>query len=93
MPIAILEAMAYGLPIVSTPVGGIPDAVVDGEIGFLVQPGDVDAIAQKIILLLRTPELRNNMGVKARERAIKKFELSSVLEQLFAVYGSLVLGR
>jgi glycosyltransferase involved in cell wall biosynthesis len=90
MPIAILEAMAYGLPIISTPVGGIPEAVVDGEVGFLVQPGDIQAIAQKTILLLRTPELRNSMGARARERAIKKFELSAVIEQLFAVYGSLL---
>jgi len=90
MPVAILEAMAYALPIISTPVGGIPDAVVDGEVGFLVRPGDVKAMAQKITLLLRTPGLRNSMGAKARERANKKFEISSVLEQLFTVYGSLL---
>ena len=91
MPIAILEAMAYALPIISTPVGGIPEAVVDGEDGFLVRPGDVEAITNKIISLLKTPELRHSMGANARERAIKKFEISSVLEQLFAVYGSLLL--
>ena len=90
MPIAILEAMAYALPIISTPVGGIPDAVVDGEVGFLVQPGNVEAIATKVILLLNSPELRNSMGAKGRERANKKFEISSVLEQLFTVYGSLL---
>jgi glycosyltransferase involved in cell wall biosynthesis len=90
MPIAILEAMAYGLPIVSTPVGGISEAVVDGQVGFLVQPGDVEAIAQKTILLLKSFELRHNMGAKAREHAIKKFEISSVVEQLFAIYGSLI---
>ena len=90
MPVAILEAMAYGLPIISTPVGGIPEAVKDGEVGFLVQPGDVEDIAQKITLLLRTPELRNRMGAKARSLTIKKFEISSILDQLFAVYGSLV---
>jgi glycosyltransferase involved in cell wall biosynthesis len=72
-------------------VGGIPEVVEDGEIGFLVRPGDVESMAQKITLLLRTPELRNRMGGKARSCTITKFEISSVLEQLFTVYDALVL--
>lgn len=90
LPMAILEAMAYGLPVVSTPVGGIPMAVLDGETGFLVQPGDVEAIAQRIILLLNDPELRNRMGGNAQRHIREKFEVSAVIQQIFAVYDSMM---
>jgi glycosyltransferase involved in cell wall biosynthesis len=90
LPLAILEAMTYGLPVVSTPVGGIPMAVLDGETGFLVQPGDVEAIAQRIILLLNDPELRSRMGANAQRHVKEKFEVSAVIQQLFAVYDSMM---
>ena len=89
LPVAILEAMSYGLPVVSTSVGGIPEAVVDGETGFLIEPGDVKALAQRVVFLLDDAELRMKMGTNARQRALEKFEVGAILRQLFAVYDEL----
>ncbi|WP_299026753.1 glycosyltransferase family 4 protein [uncultured Thermanaerothrix sp.] len=89
LPLAILEAMAYGLPVVSTPVGGIPEAVADGETGFLVQPGDVQAIAEKTVLLLKDDGLRKQMGANARQRALTHFDVRSVIHKIFEVYDGL----
>jgi phosphatidylinositol alpha-1,6-mannosyltransferase len=57
-----LEAGAYGLPVVGTQTGGVPDAVREGITGFLVRPGDVDEIAAAALRLLDDPELARQMG-------------------------------
>lgn len=90
LPIAILEAMAYSLPVVSTPVGGITEAVVDGKTGFIVEPGDVKAIAQKITLLLSNSELRSQIGNNGQRYMLEKFEVNVIIQQLFAIYDSLL---
>jgi glycosyltransferase involved in cell wall biosynthesis len=64
-PIAVMEALSVGLPIVSTNVGGVPDTIVDGVEGLLVAPGDPDALAAALIRLLRDPEARVRMGQAA----------------------------
>lgn len=89
LPLAILEAMAYGLPVISTPVGGIPEAVIEGETGFLVKPGDVQAIAERIALLLKDRDLRERMGANARKRILDNFEINGIIRQLFTIYDSL----
>lgn len=61
-PYALLEAMSVGLPVVTTPVGAIPELVEDGKNGFLITPGDHQALADSIIWLLQDPELRLRMG-------------------------------
>jgi len=93
LPLAILEAMAYGLPVVSTPVGGIPEAVVDGETGFLVSPGDVETLAQRLSLLLTHPSLCYEMGMRARQRVLEKFDVHKIIQQLFTIYDELLLGK
>lgn len=62
LPISILEAMSYSLPVISTPVGGIPEVVRDGENGFLIKPGDKDALFNAIVRLTNDEELREKMG-------------------------------
>lgn len=62
LPISILEAMSYSLPVISTPVGGIPEVVRDGENGFLIKPGDKDALFNAIVRLANDEELREKMG-------------------------------
>jgi len=62
------EAMAYGRPVVATAVGGLVDAVADGETGLLVPPGDVDALRAAIVRLLEDPGLRARLGAEARRR-------------------------
>ncbi len=86
LPMGILEAMASGLPVVSTPVGGIPDAIEDGVEGFLIQPGDVDALAEAIEKLLTDGELREKMGRAAQQKVIDCFTPERILPQLEALY-------
>lgn len=77
--IANLEAMASGKPTVVSENGGLPDAVVDGVTGFIVPPGDVDALAERIVMLLRDPRLARQFGENARKRVEHHFEISAMM--------------
>lgn len=68
-----LEAMAVGLPVITTNVGGIPDIVVEGETGYLIPPENYDALCAKLNLLLDSPQLRRQLGQKGRERVCSHF--------------------
>lgn len=83
----IAEAMACGKPLVATRVGGIPELVNDGETGYIIQPGDTQAIAEKIILLLRDPSLRRKMGAAGRRAVEIHFDLRKNVAELLRVYG------
>lgn len=89
LPMSILEAMSYGLPVVSTPVGGIPTVVIEGETGFCVPPGDAAAIADRINRLLDDPELCARLGANARQLIATHFEIHQVLRQVYALYARL----
>jgi glycosyltransferase involved in cell wall biosynthesis len=89
MPMSILEAMAYGLPVLATPVGGIPEVISDGVEGYLVAPGDVPALAQRWHELLADPALARRMGEAARVKVAAHFSTEAVLPQLGALYQSL----
>lgn len=82
MPLALMEAMASGLPIVATRVGGVPDLVEHGETGWLVAPGDFDDIAGCCAALIRDPLLRRRMGERGRQRAIDRFDLSQCVARM-----------
>lgn len=84
LPLVILEAMAASLPVVSTPVGAIPDAVIDGETGLIVPPGDPAALAAAIRRLASDASLRERMGRAGRERFLAKFTDQRCAEQLVA---------
>jgi glycosyltransferase involved in cell wall biosynthesis len=86
LPMALLEAMAAGLPVVATPVGGIPELVRDGENGFLVSPGDVSALAERIETLTRRPELCASMGRKSRGIAQELLDRENYVASLVDVY-------
>jgi L-malate glycosyltransferase len=79
-PVALMEALALGRPVVVTAVGGIPDAVTDGQEGFLVPPGRPEQLADAILRLARDTELRNRMGEAA-------FRLGSGFDIRRAVHG------
>ncbi|OGH95159.1 MAG: hypothetical protein A2039_09710 [Candidatus Melainabacteria bacterium GWA2_34_9] len=83
---SILEAMSSGLPIISTPVGGTPEAVEDGVNGFLIQPGDYKALAEKIDLLASNKELREQMGQESFRIAKEKFDINIIINQLKELY-------
>jgi glycosyltransferase involved in cell wall biosynthesis len=84
-PVTVLEAMAYGLPIVATRVGGLPDIIEDGVNGYLVELRNVEEITNKIAMLLNSPELcrniYNNNKVKAQRYTWESVTL--VLENLY----------
>lgn len=89
LPISILEAMSYGMPIISTPVGGIPEIVSNGENGYLVEPSNKEDIYKAIISLLNDSDLRNRMGSVSLSRVGE--HLSEYVEkQLETLYDSLL---
>ena len=88
LPISILEAMSYSLPIISTRVGGIPEIVKDGINGLLINPGDKKAIYESIVSLMNNKELRENMGKKSKE-IVKEHLPIYVESQLKQLYNSL----
>ncbi len=83
----IAEAMGHSKPMVATRVGGIPELVEDGQSGFLVSRGDAAAMAEKILLLLRDPALRERMGRAGRLAAEAKFDLRKNVAEVLKLYG------
>jgi glycosyltransferase involved in cell wall biosynthesis/peptidoglycan/xylan/chitin deacetylase (PgdA/CDA1 family) len=75
VPLALLEAMAAGLPAVATAVGGVPEVVEDGSSGILVAPGDAPALERTVLGLLAAPEQRAALGANARDRVEHAFSL------------------
>ncbi|MBX5492124.1 MAG: glycosyltransferase family 4 protein [Chloroflexi bacterium] len=71
--LSVLEAMASGTPVVASRLGGIPEIVDDGVTGFLVPPGDVEALRERLAYLLERPRLAAAMGAAARERVLDRF--------------------
>lgn len=90
LPLAVLEAMGAGLPVVSTAVGGVPEAVVDGLNGILVPPRQPKALAQALVRLLVDPDMGRTMGVAGRERAEELFDATIMAEKTVNVYRRLV---
>jgi glycosyltransferase involved in cell wall biosynthesis len=90
MPMSILEAMAAGLPVVASAVGGIPEVVVDGETGLLVPPRDAAALAEALRRLLDDPELRRQMGAAGRARAEEHFDVARSGREHLALYERLL---
>jgi glycosyltransferase involved in cell wall biosynthesis len=85
-PMAVLDAWAYGLPVVTTPVGGIPDIVIDGENGLLFNPGDKEALAIQLNRLIEDVELRNVLKGKSEELAFTIFNIKTIAMQLGQIY-------
>lgn len=86
LPNVVLEAMACGLPVVATNVGGIPEAVVHGETGFLVSPGDHQELAARILTLAQNPDLRRTMGAAGRRRIETVFRWENYVSGAMEVY-------
>ena len=89
LPMSVLEAMAAGMPVITTPVGGIPEAVTDGVEGFLVQPGDVGALRDRLQLLLGDRALAQRMGEAGRRKVEALFLSSTIMPRLERLYVAL----
>jgi len=84
------EAGACGKPVVATAVGGLPEIVMDGETGILVPPEDCDAMSAAILRLLRDEGLRRTMGIKARERICRFFDIRRTIDEIENLYDTLL---
>lgn len=87
LPQMLMEAMACGLPAVSTRLVGIPDLVVDGKTGLLVEPGDVEALADALERLASDAELRERMSHAARVMVEDRFNLATCLGPILELFG------
>jgi len=92
-PNSIVEAMAAGKPVVATRVGGVVDAVIDGETGLLVAPREPAALAAAIEQLLTQPDRQREMGAAAARRARTQYHANRVLPALEALYERLLAAR
>jgi len=86
LPKAVLEAMAQGVPPITTNVGGLPELIEDGKSGCLIPPKDADAILNAIRKLASAPQLREKMGVAAADRIRGPFHISHTVEKTLALY-------
>jgi glycosyltransferase involved in cell wall biosynthesis len=89
LPVSILEAMGAALPVVTTPVGAIPELVIGDENGILVPPGSVSALAMALAELVRNPDLRIRLGANARDRVEQHFRIEVVAERFVTIYRAL----
>jgi glycosyltransferase involved in cell wall biosynthesis len=87
------EAMAYGRPVVAMAVGGLPDAVVDGETGVLVPAGDVAAVRAALERLQGDAALRMRLGAVGRERAARDFAFAAATKTLAEAYDAAIIAR
>ena len=90
-PLAVMEAMAAGLPVIATEVGGVPELVSSGEEGILVRAGDFSAFADAMQELLDDPEKRTAMGHAARIRAFNEFRVERMVQQYADLYQEAVM--
>jgi glycosyltransferase involved in cell wall biosynthesis len=86
LPLAMLEAMAAGLPVIGARVGGIPELLADGESGIVVEPEDPAALASALDALAVDPARRAELGKKARQRIAAHFSADDVARQTVALY-------
>ena len=87
MPMAVLEAMAYGMAIVTTRVGGIPHLLEDGVSGYLCEPGDIEGLSKRLLELSKDGDKRRKMGERARQKAIEEYSMESHMKKLMDLYG------
>jgi glycosyltransferase involved in cell wall biosynthesis len=93
LSLASLEAMRESLPVVATGVGAMPEAVIDGVTGFIVPPGDPEALARRILDLVRNPALRSAMGLAGRQRYVREFTPASYAQNVREILGLVMAGR
>ena len=86
LPVAVLEAMAAAIPVVTTRVGAIPDLGIDGEAGFLLDPGAIKDLADRLAVLIGDAGLRARFGANGRRRMERDFTIHSTAKRLAALY-------
>ena len=90
IPVCLMEAMAQGIPIVSTAYSGIPELVADGVTGYLVPERDTNAITAKLAQLIENPDLRQKMGQAGRNKVLTDYNIELLNDRLVAIYQTLI---
>ena len=89
--LSFVQAMFVGTPVIATRIAGAPEVIRDGRDGFLVEPGDAEALAQRVEQVFALPpETLKEIGLKGRERALELFDEEEVLNDLFRAYDRLL---
>jgi glycosyltransferase involved in cell wall biosynthesis len=89
-PLSVIEAMASGLPVVSTAVGGVPDLFEIGKEGLIVRPGDIQGLSNSMAYLLENREARLSMGMAAARRARENYDVSTMVQAYEELYEDVV---
>ena len=89
--LTFVQGMFSGVPVIATRIAGAPEVIRDGRDGFLVEPGNPDALAERAVAVLKlSPEERTALGLRGRERALELFDEDQVLGDLFRAYDRLL---
>jgi len=88
--LALLEAMAFGLPCVASEVGGISDVMKDGSGGMLVPPENPEAIADAVLRLIGNPKMAEDMGLKGKKIVTENFSLDKMADSILKLYGEII---
>lgn len=86
LPMGVLEAMSVGLPVVATSVGGVPDIIVDGENGLLIEVGNQQALENQLYQLLASVEMRERLAVSAKKCVEQRYSANAVIPKLESLY-------
>ena len=92
-PVSAIESLASGTPVVANRVGGVPDVVRDGVDGFLVEPGDAEAAAERLARLAADPGLRARLGDSGRARVLARYSVSRLVDDVDRLYRSLLAAK
>ncbi len=92
-PVSAIESLASGTPVVANRVGGVPDVVRDGVDGYLVEPGDAEAAAERLATLAADPPLRARLGESGRARVLARYSVSRLVDDVDRLYRSLLAAK
>jgi glycosyltransferase involved in cell wall biosynthesis len=84
--VAAVEAQAMEIPVVATKVGGVPEVVLDGETGILVEPGNIEQLVHAVFTLIENPALRRQMGERGRRHVLANYrweDNAALMEKLY----------
>jgi len=90
LPVAVIESLSSGTPVVATRVGGVPELVRDGETGYIVEPGNIDSIAEGLLKAIADPAKTAAMGRLAQEETIRKYSIERLIRDIEELYGKLL---
>jgi glycosyltransferase involved in cell wall biosynthesis len=89
LPFALIEAMSIGLPIIGSRIGGIPNIMEDGKEGFLINPGDINNMVSKVLILLKDRILREELGARARSKVLNELNTNKMVDKTLTILKSI----